>query len=127
MSAYRGLCPYCGRTVNVDAAHRFYRHSVAVRGFELCPLSGLPIPVQGLSHLELKRRAHLVGSLAVQLRDEDPTLLWTYLTCLDATEVQRLLMIALAAIPVDKCSISELFDWTCWLTTKPDGPERVSA
>jgi hypothetical protein len=48
--------------------------------------------------------------LAGQLRDCDPAMTWQYLTAIPSAELQRLLVVALAAIPLES-KRSELFGW----------------
>ena len=60
-------------------------------------MSGLLVPVTGLGPDDHERRALLITDLAAQVQDEDPYIVWDYLTAVPAAEVQRLLMFALAA------------------------------
>lgn len=114
----RVVCLYCNRMVATHG-NRWGKHSVTPGAFDRCPLSFRPIPYPGDSHREFRGRALLVGELAAQLRDEDPWMLQVYLTSLPAEELQRLLVVALAAVDVDK-PISELFDWVTDLTSESD-------
>ncbi len=103
-------CPYCGRTVRTDKG-RFGRHALTAGSWgNTCPLQLEYVPITGLTADAHDRRAELIGHLAWRMKDEDPAAVWRYLTVLPADELQRLLMIALAAIPVDR-SMDELFAW----------------
>ena len=68
------------------------------------------VAIQGCTPYDYSRRAALVCDLAAQLRDVDPSLVWDYLTCLPSGELQRLTMVALAGIDVDR-PISDVFGW----------------
>lgn len=104
------LCPYCGRTIQVVKG-QFRPHStVQGRPGDTCPMTREHVPITGYDDESYARRADLIGHLAWRMKDEDPAQIWTYLTALPAAEMQRLLMIALAAIPTDS-PISDLFDW----------------
>jgi hypothetical protein len=59
---------------------------------------------------QLMRLADAALELAVMVRDEDPHLVWDTLCRLNRQPLQELLVVALAAIPVDKTS-SEIFGW----------------
>jgi hypothetical protein len=83
---------------------------VTPRGSEQCRLSRQHAPITGESPNAYVSRAYLVTDLACQVQDDDPSIVWDYLTALPADEVQRLLQIALAAVPVDK-SLEEVFGW----------------
>jgi hypothetical protein len=61
-------------------------------------------------------RAHLVAQLAVQIHDEDPEVVWDYITAIPEQELHRMLMVALAAVPVD-LSVAEVFSWVSDLPT----------
>jgi len=95
------VCPFCNRGVAVKE-NRFGEHG--------CPLSGQRVPVIGHMDRDYEARAWTVLDLAVQVQDEDPADVWTYLTSLPADELQRLMMIALAAVPVDQ-TLSAVFGW----------------
>jgi 23S rRNA G2445 N2-methylase RlmL len=51
---------------------------------------------------------------------QDPRHVWAYLTALPAAEVQRLLVFALAAIPVDR-RVEDLFGWVANLPSARAG------
>jgi hypothetical protein len=102
-------CPRCNRMVALHA-NRFRRHSLAPNTGIRCPLSYQRRPVTGFSDGDYEDRAKLVTDLAQQLQDYDPGTVYEYLTALPAAEVQRLLMVALAAIPLD-VTLNELFRW----------------
>lgn len=112
----RGIarCAGCGRMVTT-CDHRYVNHT-AVEGdtHNTCPLSRQHEPITGHTNTDYVSRAHLVTDLACQLRDEDPDLVWQYLTALPADELQRMMVVALAAIPVDR-SVGDLYGWVCAL------------
>lgn len=104
-----GKCPRCDRTVALKD-NRFRRHSVVAKSGEFCRMSYMRMPVEGLSEWDFEDRAKLVGELAQHVQEMEPTVVWEYLTCLPGAEVQRLLVIALAGIPIDK-PLTEVFGW----------------
>ena len=75
-----------------------------------CPLSELREVVTGHTHYDDERRAKVIAELAEIVQDADPSVAWIYLTCLPAEELQRMLMFALAAIPVDK-TVDDIWAW----------------
>lgn len=85
-------------------------HGVTPNSSDICIMSGRKPPIEGTSPTAMVRRAQLVCELACELRDYDPRDVWDYLTCLPAVEIQRMLVIALAAVDVDK-PLGELFAW----------------
>lgn len=104
-------CPACGRNDIKFNSGRFVVHSVTPGKFgDTCYMSRERTPVSGLTDRDHERRVDLVTHLAWRLKDEDPQDVWKYLAVLDAAELQRLLMLALAAIPVDR-TVDELFAW----------------
>jgi hypothetical protein len=108
----RRECPYCGRLVRASKGI-YVTHSVTPKTWgDTCPMSGEHCPITGHSDVDYVNRAHLVANLAWRIKDEDPADTWRYLTMLPADEVQRLLMLALAAVPVDR-SVEDLFEWVC--------------
>lgn len=111
MSATRGiaLCPRCNRTLSTSNG-RFGFHSTEPYGDEQCTLSRQHAPIIGDTPAAYVSRAHLVTDLAAQVQDCDPATVWEYLTALPAAELQRLTMIALAAVPIDQ-SVPEIFSW----------------
>ena len=104
-------CPYCGRDLIVNAA-RFKTHNIegVAKNGTLCPMSQQRIPIEGVSNQDHADRADILTDLACQVQDMDPRVVWDYLTCLPAVELQRLLMFALAAIDIEK-STDELWGW----------------
>lgn len=102
------ICPRCGATAPVKSG-RFRLH-----GTPHCPMSELPVPVAGHDELDYRRRAYIVAELAGIQRDYDPATVWDYLTTVDAAEVQRLLIVALAAIDVTQ-TVDELWGWVAVL------------
>ncbi|BBY78898.1 hypothetical protein MPUL_00560 [Mycolicibacterium pulveris] len=105
-------CPYCGRMVSTKN-NRFKFHSRRRKAaYDQCPMSFQRVPITGETPTAYVSRAHLVADLAQQVQDEDPAVVWTYLTALPANELQRLMMVALAAIPVDR-RVEDMFAWVC--------------
>lgn len=102
-------CPYCGRTISTRD-NRWAVHGITYDSTDYCPLSQQPVPITGTEPRDFVRRANIVTSLAFQLQDEDPHLIWNYLTATPAAELQRLLMVALAAIDTNK-TMSDLYGW----------------
>ncbi|MDH6199237.1 hypothetical protein M2272_005905 [Mycobacterium frederiksbergense] len=105
------LCPACGRHVTAESG-RFTVHSATGAKGETCHLSRERTPITGTTERDYERRADLIGHLAWRLKDEDPRKVRDYLTAMPAVELQRMLMLALAAVPVDR-SIDEVFGWVC--------------
>lgn len=104
-------CPYCDRDITVTNA-RFTPHNVdgSPRNGAPCPLSRQRVPIRGVSNQDHDDRADVLTDLAFQVQDEDPRVVWDYLTCLDAAELQRLLMFSLAALDINK-NVDELWGW----------------
>jgi hypothetical protein len=103
--------------VSTDSG-RFNNHG-AVAGTkttQYCSMSKQRIPVTGLNSDDFIERAVLVADLAGQLQDLDPTIVWDFLTALPAAELQRMMMVALAAVPVDQ-TLTDVFGWVCDLPT----------
>lgn len=115
LSSARGIavCPRCDRTV-ATTNNRFALHSITVGTENRCPLSWQHTPFVGETPHAYIGRAHLVTDLAEQVQDADPALVWEYVTALPSGEVQRLLMIAFAAVPVDR-KVEDIFGWVCEL------------
>ena len=102
-------CPRCDRTISAHCG-RYALHSRPPDGVDHCPMSKQLIPTTGTQPIDYYRRAMLVTDLAAQIQDSDPGVVWDYLTATPADEVQRLLVIALAAIDVDQ-PIDRIFEW----------------
>lgn len=104
-------CPYCGRDIRVSGA-RFMLHNVenVARNGTVCPTSNQRIPITGTSNTDHANRADVLADLACQVQDQDPHIVWQYLTCLPAGELQRLLMFSLAALPIDK-TLDDMWGW----------------
>jgi hypothetical protein len=73
-------------------------------------MTGQLVPTAGDRPDEYEHRADLVADLAWQVQDADPHQVWDYLTGIDQGELQRLLMVALAVVPVD-ATVDETFAW----------------
>jgi hypothetical protein len=99
----------CNRTV-MTHWHRYSLHGVTVDSSQHCLMSDRRVPITGTTERDYIARANLLAELAAQVQDEDPHRVWEYLTVLPAVELQRLLQLALAAIPVDR-TMSEVFGW----------------
>ena len=91
----KATCPYCGREMRIPGG-MFNAHNVTMFGNEECPMSRQPVPTRSGDDHEARVRIAL--HLAALLRDEDPTLVQTYLTCMDDAELQRFSMLLLAGI-----------------------------
>lgn len=102
------LCPYCNRSVRTSGNY-FMLHNTGTYE-QVCPLSEQRVPITGVDPQAFASRAKLVANLAYQVKDEDPAIVWHYLTSLPGSELQRLAMVALAAVPVDQ-SVAEMFSW----------------
>lgn len=103
------VCPRCDRSVSSHCG-RYSLHSITPDGDDHCPMSKQLIPLTGTRPLDYYRRATLVADLAAQVQDSDPAIVWDYLTATPATEIQRLMVIALAAINIDQ-PIDKLYGW----------------
>lgn len=105
-------CPGCGRTLQRRNTGRYARHSVTARSCITCPLSELREIVTGQTHHDDERRAKVIAELAEIVQDEDPSVAWIYLGCLPEEEKRRMLMFALAAIPVGVGkSVDDIWAW----------------
>lgn len=102
------LCPHCGRGVRT-INNCYYLHNTGDYD-RVCPLSEQRVPITGLTPADYASRAKLVANLASQVQDADPRIVWTYLTALPGNELQRLMMVALAALPVDQ-TVAEMWAW----------------
>lgn len=109
-------CPLCQQRVRTKD-NRYHVH-----GDPRCVMSGQRAPITGTSNRDYERRAHTVLDLAWQVQDEDPTVVWTVLGVTEPDELRRLLMVALAGIPVDRTP-AEVFAWVHQL---PVATEKVS-
>lgn len=105
-------CPRCNRTIRTNDLH-YVQHNEGEHN-QLCPMSFQHTPIVGNTPSAYRSRASLVANLAEQIQDSDPTLVWDYLTALSGNELQRMMMVALAAIPVDQ-TLDEMFAWVCEL------------
>lgn len=107
-------CPRCDRTITTEGA-RYKTHSaIAGKPGTTCRMTDQRVPITGDSGADYLSRAYHVADLADQVQDRDPSVVWDYLTATPAGELQRLLIIALAAFPVDK-PIDEIFGWVTQL------------
>lgn len=113
-------CPYCGRATGGKdgrwTAHLLpgVEHSyteVASIGDRYCPMSEQYRAVDGTGFDDHRRRANQVCDLATQVRDADPSVVWSVLTTIPAAELQRLLMVALAGIDVEGRTVDDVYEW----------------
>lgn len=105
-------CPYCLRDVSGNS-NRYTNHWLSDRE-QYCPLSSQPIPPVGMGESEHRRRASIACQLAAQLRDQDPAITHAYLAVQERTELERLTVAALAAIPIDR-PMSDIYEWVIGL------------
>lgn len=102
-------CPRCDRDTYVIAG-RYERHPITPHLSDWCPMGNQRETVTGTSPHSYEARADLVADLAEQVQDADPAVVWDYLTALPAVELQRLLMVTLAGLPIDR-TLADIFDW----------------
>ena len=106
----RTTCPRCQREVSICQG-KYANHSISPRTRELCRLSKMRVPPTGTSPEDYETRAAIVADLAWQVQDGDPLLTWEYLSGMDSTDRQRLMMVALAGIPLDRGKVDDIFAW----------------
>lgn len=104
-------CLGCGRMVSTAANGTYNLHAVSDRGGEVCRMTFQRRPIQGDTARDYFDRANLVANLAWQLQDEDPHIVYEYLTSLDPTELARLALIAMAGLPVGDQDVHEIWAW----------------
>lgn len=116
-------CPYCGRKAVIKDGKTWIAHvlpwiedvkqsgHIATVGDRYCPMSDQHRVVTGHDSMAHRKRAHQVADLAEQVRDRDPHVVWSVLTTIPADELQRLLMVALAAIDTEDKTLDEVFPW----------------
>lgn len=112
MISERVRCPHCGRIIG-SHSRRYSRH---LYGDDYCPLSEQPLPAGGFDPRAYTQRARTVTTLAAQLRDLDPQLVYDYLNAQTRHELIQLAAVAIAAIPTDHC----LTDVFAWVTDLPE-------
>ncbi len=110
----RMICAYCGRTVGVSFGW-YVKHSIEARSCTPCPLADMPVipkAVEGIwpTEEDLAVRARLVPRLGQMQQDEDPRLVWTYLSALKPMDLQIMLAAALAIVPTEG-RIRDIFAW----------------
>ena len=108
-----GQCPRCARHVSTNG-NRWGQHGMTPGGSDYCMMSKQPIMPSGTGDHDYERRAAIVTDLACQMRDYDTGIVWDYLTAAPAVELQRMMMVALAAVPTDK-TMRDTFGWVCAL------------
>lgn len=120
MSETIAHCPYCNRATGGKdgrwTAHLLpgVEHSftdVASIGDRYCPMSDQYRAVEGSEFTDHRRRANQVCDLATQVRDCDPSVVWSVLTTIPASELQRLMMVALAGIDVEGKTVDDVYGW----------------
>lgn len=102
-------CPECGRVLDTHNG-RYITHSMWALGPE-CPLSRTVVSAAVWAEAPHVARAQTVLHLASLLRDEDPAWVWAHVERTEPAELRRMLMTALAAIPVDQRTRDQLFEW----------------
>ena len=112
-------CPRCNRHINAHG-NRISLHSITPAGGDHCPMSKQAVPITGETPIDYYRRANLVCDLASQVQDEDTSIVWDYLTALTPAEMQRLLMVALAAIDVN-APMEQIYSWVLQLPAARHG------
>lgn len=106
-------CPQCGRDIGLYCG-RFAGHSTTGIRNNTCRMSDQYPPTNGTTDDDYEHRAKIIADLAYQIQDCDPGIVWDYLTSISALELQRLLMLSLAAINTDQ-SVGEMFGWVTQL------------
>lgn len=109
MNYSRGSCPICGRSITIKDA-RWSRHLPHEGARDFCDMSLARTPVKGDSAIDYYYRATQIADLATQVRDCDPAVVWNVLTTIPADELQRLMMLTLAGIDIDR-PIHEIWSW----------------
>lgn len=112
-------CPRCERRISTHGG-RYALHGITTDSAQHCPMSKQATPVTGTAPIDYYRRANLVCDLASQVQDEDTSVVWDYLTALSAEELQRLLMVALAAIDVN-APMERIYGWVLELPAARQG------
>lgn len=108
---HTATCPHCKRIVSTDNK-RIVRHATVQDGTDYCPMSRQHVPITGNTAADYLSRAYLIGDLAQQIQDRDVAVVWTVLENMPKPELQRMLQLALAAIPIDQ-TVDEMFGWVC--------------
>ena len=108
-----GQCPRCARTVSTNG-NRWGVHGVTEGSSDYCMMTKQPVMASGTADHDYERRAAIVTDLACQMRDYDTGIVWHYLTAAPAVELQRMMMVALAAVPTDR-TLRDTFGWVCEL------------
>lgn len=85
-------------------------HGITYDSDDYCPLSLQPTPVTGYDDKDYERRASTVVSLAAELRDQDPKIVYSYLRSQTHAELVQLAAVALAAINTDQ-TIRDIYRW----------------
>lgn len=121
----RVTCAYCGRVVATEYGW-YVKHSIEAGGRQSCPLASMPVvptPVDGVwpTEEDLAVRARLVPRLGQMQQDEDPHLVWTYLSTLKPMDLQIMLAAALAIVPTE----GRIRDIFAWLYELPDSKLRA--
>ena len=104
-----GQCPCCQRIVSTYG-NRWSRHGDQPGSSDYCIMSKQAVIPTGTTEHDFERRAAIVSDLACQMRDYDTQIIWDYLTAAPAVELQRLMMVALAAVPTDQ-TMRGMYRW----------------
>ncbi|MGV0042063.1 DUF7368 family protein [Mycobacterium colombiense] len=91
-------CPVCWRGVNVEGEVVAPHNDYAGRK---CPMAAKPVPTRSLREVQLERAADTVLRMAADLRDDDRCV-WAELDVAQPDQLREWLIIALAAIDIDK-------------------------
>lgn len=101
-------CPMCDRSVRAEFGRYAAHFTAGVR----CAMAGLPLTPVGDGAEAMEARAQLAADLAWRLREEDPARVWDALTALSPAELQRVAVVALAMVDVDR-SVPDSLAWVC--------------
>jgi hypothetical protein len=113
-------CPQCGR-VTQTVRRRYARHSTEKLG-PLCDMSGELVSEDVIEYSRNLHRVDVVLHWAQMLREEDPAALHSWIRHTDRAELEKLLCIALAGVPIDKPK-SEVFGWVLAMEKGVGGSE----
>ena len=112
-----GQCPRCARHVSTNG-NRWGVHGVTAGSGDYCMMTKQAVMPNGTTDHDYERRAAIITDLACQMRDSDTAIVWEFLTAAPAIELQRMMMVALAAVPTDK-TLRDTFGWVCALPVAP--------
>lgn len=125
--SYQGIavCPRCHRTVSTNGGRYSSHKNLNSDDANVCELSLMHVPYRAdqQSAMDYVGRAHIVANLAATVQDADPAVVWDYITALPPEELQRLMMLALAALPIEQ-TVAEMWDWVCDLPAAKSEPAQ---